>query len=305
MVGFESEPMARGVPETSVSSRFVPVFFSEALSGPVSPADHQLITVVIPTYNRRDLVIEAIQSVLNQRQDTIEIIVVDDGSTDETVDHLAALDLPVRIIRLPHTGVIARARNAGIEHARGAFISFLDSDDLWLPDKLRLQLDYLLAHPEASVLYANQYRQEKGRILDQTRFDRFPPRSRAFYRDSFDGLFIQTSSVIVRREVFQTVGLFDEGLLLYEDADMWSRLSEQYELAFIEKPLVVYRPDIDPQHLQHDRALLVQEARKYLERYFARRARRQATDEENEGTDRFVRALMRLEAEVMSREGRG
>ena len=261
------------------------------------------MSVVIPTYNRRGLVTEAVRSVLEQGEDRVEILVVDDGSSDGTAAHLAALGWPLRVLALPHSGVIARVRNAGIREARGAFVAFLDSDDVWLPGKLRRQLDHLAAHPEVGAVYTDQYRQQGGRILPRTRFEDFPPRPRVSWRDSLHGLCVQTSSVMVRREVFDAVGLFNEDLLLYEDADMWSRMSERYELGIIPDPLVIYRIDADSLHLKDDQRLEARMAREWLRLYEARRRDRPVGEEERRGIARFRAELEAWEARLGDRAG--
>jgi glycosyltransferase involved in cell wall biosynthesis len=250
------------------------------------------VSVVIPTFARRDLTQEAIDSVLSQAGARLEVIVVDDGSGDGTLEALERRGPPVVPVPIPRCGRIGKVRNAGIRRARGVLIAFLDSDDVWLPGKLARQLDYLAAHPHVGAVYTDQYRMQGGRILPRTRFDDFPPRRRVLYRDTVRGLCVQTSSVVVRREVFEVVGLFDEDLLLYEDADMWSRISEHFEWGFVAAPLVIYRPDIDPAHVQTDERRTLREAWRYYERYVARRCRRPASPEEDAGTARFLAGLM-------------
>jgi len=256
-----------------------------------------LVSIIIPTYNRRGLIVESVQSVLGQGG-AVEIIVVDDGSTDGTVEHLKALRLPARVFQIPHTGVIGKVRNIGIGQARGEMIAFLDSDDIWLPGKIESQLDYLASHPGISVTYTDAYQEESGGILDETRFQQFPPRSRVIYRETILRLCVHTSTVLMRRAVLEKVGLFNEELVLYEDADMWSRVSEEYELGFVAQPLVVVRPDRDPNHLVADRRLLLQEARKYLKLYEERRRGKPRSVEEIRATQKFARALVKLEDEL-------
>jgi glycosyltransferase involved in cell wall biosynthesis len=259
---------------------------------------HSLVSVVIPTFNRRGLVREAIDSVLRQDGASLEIFVVDDGSQDGTVAELERIGPPVVPVAIAHCGRVGKVRNVGIRLARGEFVAFLDSDDVWLPGKLARQLDYLASHPDIAVVYTNQYRVQQGRILPRTRFDHFAPRRRVLYRETVRGLCVQTSSVIARREVFDTIGLFDEEQVLYEDADMWSRLSERYELGFIETPLVLYRPDVDPGHLQADERVNLREAWRYYQKYAERRRMRVASAEEDAGTARFLGGLAAVAAEL-------
>ncbi len=133
-----------------------------------------LVSVVIPTFQRKALVQEAIDSVLRQGAARLEILVVDDGSQDGTVEELARRGPPIVSIAIAHCGLIGKVRNVGIRRAQGAFVALLDSDDVWLPGKLDRQLDYLAAHPDVSAVYTNQYRVRQGRVLPRTRFEDFP-----------------------------------------------------------------------------------------------------------------------------------
>ncbi len=260
-----------------------------------SPSPPPLVSVVIPTYQRAALVQEAIDSVLAQEVGDLQIVVVDDGSRDGTVEALEQRGDPIVVVSIPHCGVVARVRNAGIGRAEGGFVAFLDSDDLWLPGKLRRQLDYFAANRGISALYTNEFRVVQGQVLSRTRFDEFPPRRRVRYRTAVRGLCVQTSSVMVRREVFDVVGLFDEEQALYEDADMWSRISDRFEWGFIGEPLVLYRPDVDPHpHLLADERLELLDAWRYYEKYAARRRGRDPDPEEDEGTARFLDGLAAL-----------
>ena len=114
-----------------------------------------LISVIIPTYNRAHMVAEAIESVLNQRLNAYELIVVDDGSTDETPKVLAGYNAAITVIRQINKGVSA-ARNQGIQSARGDLIAFLDSDDLWQPGKLACQFEFFQNHPEALICQTDE-----------------------------------------------------------------------------------------------------------------------------------------------------
>jgi glycosyltransferase involved in cell wall biosynthesis len=259
---------------------------------PPSVSATPLVTVVIPTYEREALVQEAIASVLAQGIEEIEIVVVDDGSRDGTIRALERRGGPIVPVSIPHSGRAARVRNAGIRRARGVFVAFLDSDDVWLPGKLRRQLDYFAANPGVAALYTNEYRVTQRRISRRTRFDDFPPRRRVLYRTTVHGLCVQTSSVVLRRHVLDAVGLFDEDQILYEDADMWSRISEQFEWGFLDEPLVLYRPDVDQRpHRLTDERLNLLEAWRYYEKYAARRCRRGADPGEDAGTACFLDGL--------------
>src|SRR3990172_4693438 len=128
------------------------------------------ISVIIPTYNRKKLVLEAIQSAIKQEPKNFETIVVDDGSVDRTADYLRSLRLPIKVISKSNGG-ISSARNEGIRNAKGKYIAFLDSDDLWLPGILAEQSNYLDSHPEISLVYVDQYNETKGKRKDKTLFE--------------------------------------------------------------------------------------------------------------------------------------
>jgi glycosyltransferase involved in cell wall biosynthesis len=256
------------------------------------------VSVVIPTYNRAGVVIEAVASVLAQEPSILEVLVVDDGSTDDTVARLRALGPPVQVIPVAHSGIPGRVRNVGIRQARGELVAFLDSDDLWLPGKLARQLAYLAAHPHVGLVYTDEYFEERGRRLPRTRFADYPPRDRFVYQDRIARISTQLSSVLVGRVVLKTVSLFDEGLRRYEDADLLSRISERYALGFITEPLVVYRMHVDSLHLTADEWLRVEGARRYLTLYHARRDGRPLDPDELDGVRRFERELAELEGRL-------
>jgi glycosyltransferase involved in cell wall biosynthesis len=203
------------------------------------------VSVVIPTWNRRALLLEAIGSVQAQDVPDLEILICDDGSTDgsrEAVQQLAAADPRIRWLDGPHGGLPGTTRNRGIRAARGEWIAFLDSDDLWLPGKLRKQLDLAAAAPGASFVYAYA----AGLRPDGSRQRMTPFRvqrdGRMFETLLFYSI-ILTSTVLVRRELLERGGLFDEamGLTIGEDYELFLRLSRLAPFHFIAEDLVLYR----------------------------------------------------------------
>jgi glycosyltransferase involved in cell wall biosynthesis len=211
-----------------------------SMAGSPRESTEARVSVVIPTRDRRGPLVEAIDSVLSQDVDGVEIIVVDDGLADDTASFVRRARASVAVVRIPPGGGRGRARNAGIRLAQAPLVAFLDADDIWLPGKLARQLDHLAAHPELAVVYTNTYRQEAGRILGRTRFDDFPPRAGRKHAATF-GFGVRTSSVIARRAVFDAAGLFDETLAEGEDRELWSRLRERHAFGWIDTPLVVER----------------------------------------------------------------
>ncbi len=195
-----------------------------------------LVSVVIPTYNREKYLQKALSSVLAQTYQCLEIIVIDDGSTDNTGKIVRSFKKDIRYIYQENQGV-STARNVGIRNSQGDFIAFLDSDDYWFPEKTELQIALFHKHPEygmvasrcASIRLDGSYREtnrrgSSGWVLEQL----------------FRANFIRTSSAIIRKECFDKVGLFDEGLKECEEYDLWLRIAAQYPIGFINRSLAVY-----------------------------------------------------------------
>ena len=195
-------------------------------------------TVIIPTYNRRDLLEEAIESVLQQSYRDFELIVVDDGSTDNTADFLKQLPGDIRVLSQENRGPSA-ARNAGIAVANGEFITFLDSDDKWLPDKLAIQIEFMHAHPEAMVCYTDAIWIRNGVRVNPKRHH--SKKSGWIFEDCVPLCIVRPSSVLMRRKFFDEVGLFDEALPSCEDYDLWLRAALKMPFHFIEQQLIIKR----------------------------------------------------------------
>jgi glycosyltransferase involved in cell wall biosynthesis len=198
-----------------------------------------LVTAVIATYNYGRFVTEAIDSVLAQTYPAVEIVVVDDGSTDDTQARLAAYAERIRSIYQANQSVAA-ARNTGIRAARGDLIAFLDADDLWHPRKLELQVRYLTQHPEVGLVAVDRLGE---RMAHWPAFDGSAhPRARPI---SLEELIIQPhfapSGVLVRKECFRRVGDFDTSLRNAEDYDMWIRIAMAYPVVKLDVPLWWYR----------------------------------------------------------------
>jgi glycosyltransferase involved in cell wall biosynthesis len=196
------------------------------------------VSVVIPTYNRAWCLGEAVDSVLAQRFRDFELIVVDDGSTDATAAVLAGYGGTIRILQQENRGVSA-ARNAGIAAARGELIAFLDSDDIWLPVKLWRQVEFFNRYPEALICQTEEVWVRNGRRVNPGRRHRKP--EGMIFEPSLELCLVSPSAVMVRRELFDRVGFFDERLPACEDYDLWLRVSCRYPVHLIETPLIVKR----------------------------------------------------------------
>ncbi|MBI1854156.1 MAG: glycosyltransferase family 2 protein [Planctomycetes bacterium] len=196
------------------------------------------VSVVVPLYNRTALARETIESVLSQTLDDHEIVVVDDGSEEDVASILGSLVSCVRLVRRPHGGISA-ARNTGLRSARGELVAFLDSDDLWLPRKLEVQVELLDAHASLAACFTNHSHLSNGAIVRARRVDP------CFARDPLTALVtrpeVSTSTLVVRRTVLADLEGFDETLERGEDYDLFLRLAAGWEVGFIDEPLVHYR----------------------------------------------------------------
>lgn len=197
-----------------------------------------LVSVIIPTFNRRDVINEAIESVLQQSFKDFELIVADDGSTDGTGQLLEDYGDTIRCLFQENKGPAA-ARNLGIEKANGLYISFLDSDDMWLPDKLFTQMDLILSNPDIKICYTDEIWIRNGvRVNQKKRHKKYDGR---IFQYCLAMCIISPSSVLMHRDIFDHVGRFDENLMVCEDYDLWLRASLMYPIHFINEPLIIKR----------------------------------------------------------------
>jgi len=196
------------------------------------------VSVIIPTYNRGWIMKDAVDSVLAQKYTGFELIVVDDGSTDNTLDLLQTYGQRLTLIQQQNRGVSA-ARNAGISAASGRYIAFLDSDDLWLPQKLKQQVQFFTLHPEALVCQTEEIWIRNGRRVNPKL--RHKKLSGMIFEPSLHLCLVSPSAVMIRRSLFDEVGLFDESLPACEDYDLWLRVSCRYPVYLIDTPLIVKR----------------------------------------------------------------
>ncbi len=197
-----------------------------------------MISVIIPTYNRSRMTREAIESTLAQTFDDFELIVVDDGSIDDTATMVRGFGDRLIYARQENRGVSA-ARNRGLELARGAFIALLDSDDLWLADKLKTQVDFFRANPDAVICQTEETWVRDGRRINPKKYHR--KQSGDIFAISLERCMVSPSAVMWRRELLDEVGVFDTSLPACEDYDLWLRVSCRYPVHLIPTPLIVKR----------------------------------------------------------------
>ncbi|MEJ5363312.1 MAG: glycosyltransferase [Spirochaetota bacterium] len=193
-------------------------------------------SVIIPTFNRAHLVTRALESVLTQKFTDYECIVVDDGSTDTTSQVLSPYTKHIQYIYTQHGGV-SRARNRGIQQAQGEWIAFLDSDDMWLPEKLAAQYDYIQEHPDVYIHQTDELWIRKGRRVNPMK--KHQKKEGYIFEDCLNLCLISPSAVVVHRSVFEQVGVFDEQMPACEDYDLWLRVAWQYYIGFIPRKLIV------------------------------------------------------------------
>ena len=199
------------------------------------------VSVIIPTYNRCAMVIEAVESVMAQRDVAFELIVVDDGSSDGTVEQLRdrfAGESRIRLPSIAHSGPAA-ARNRGVAVAQAELIAFLDSDDLWMSDKLTRQLAFMRENPAYAIAQTQEIWMRNGRRVNSGR--RHRKRGGNIFVDSLRTCLISPSAVIMRRDLFNDAGGFDERLAACEDYDLWLRLLIDNETGLLDDALVVRR----------------------------------------------------------------
>lgn len=200
-----------------------------------------MISVIIPTYNCAPYLEECLESVFRQTRTDFEVIVVDDGSTDHTAQVLSKWEGRVRCIVQSNAGVAA-ARNAGISQANGEFIAFLDADDLWEPDKLRLQMQVLEARPEAGLVCSDFAIAEADGRLTLSYFARATgyETGKVFARLVRD-CFVFTSTVVMRRSVLDRAGEFDTSISYCDDYNLWLRAAHLAEVAVVPSVLATKR----------------------------------------------------------------
>jgi glycosyltransferase involved in cell wall biosynthesis len=197
-----------------------------------------LVSVVIPTYNRWPMIAEAVQSVLAQTFNAFELIVVDDGSTDDTARLVSSCDSRLIIFSQPQAGVAA-ARNAGVAMSRGKYIAFLDSDDLWSPAKLAIQADFMARNSGVQICQTDEIWIRGGVRVNPKSRHRKP--SGDIFRRSLELCLVSPSAVMMTKELFYLAGGFDDSFPVCEDYDLWLRIAAGHTVYLIDSALVTKR----------------------------------------------------------------
>jgi glycosyltransferase involved in cell wall biosynthesis len=197
------------------------------------------VSVVIPTYNRAHLICRAIQSVLDQTYQNLEIIVVDDGSTDNTEEIVINFkDERIRYIQHSENKGASAARNSGIRVSRGEYIAFQDSDDEWFSDKLEKQIRaFYKSSPEVGVVYSGFYKVEANKKIYIPSDDHAQKKGN-IHNELLKGNFVGTPTVLIKKECFENVKYFDENIPSLEDWELWIEISKYYNFEYINMPLV-------------------------------------------------------------------
>lgn len=200
------------------------------------------VSVVLPTYNRANLLGETLESILGQDFRDFELLVVSDGSTDDTEAVVRSYeDRRIRLISQSNSGGPAAPRNTGVEHSRGEYVAFCDDDDLWMPHKLARQVAVLERAPRVALCYTHAVVFGDGDVIARRALKNGFAGNH--FRRLLYGNIIANSSVMVRRSVLAEVGPFNVERALHgsEDYEMWLRIAHLHELACIREPLIRYR----------------------------------------------------------------
>lgn len=209
------------------------------------------VSVIIPVRNGKDYLPEAVRSVLSQSFGNFELLIVNDGSTDDNYDRYAQQDPRIRVIHLTGDGV-SRARNTGMACAEGNLMAFLDADDIWFPGKLVAQVRYFEEHPGVGVVFGGFMRWTPDAVgvfppaatLMQdchAMLNCDPDRSGWLYLRLMLGLLVGMNTAVIRRTVYEAVGGFNESMRQGEDYDFWLKASRVAEMHSLDGPVALYR----------------------------------------------------------------
>ena len=193
------------------------------------------ISVIIPTFNRKKTLGRAIQSVSNQSLSPFEILIIDDGSNDGTKEWIKESFQDIKYIYHNHQGV-SSARNKGIKHVYGDWVAFLDSDDEWLLNKLYEQVKAIGSNLEIKFFHTNEIWIRNGVRVNQMK--KHKKYGGYIFEKCLDICRVSPSSVLIKKEIFDDIGTFDESLRVCEDYDLWLRITSKYPVVFLDIPLI-------------------------------------------------------------------
>lgn len=195
------------------------------------------IDIIIPTYNREQAIVSAVDSVLKQSYQDFSLIVVDDGSSDKTRDVLRPfIDQGFITYYYQKNAGVSSARNFAIKKSSADYICFLDSDDQWLPEKLSRQVQFFTDYPEIEICHTEEIWIRNGvRVNQMKKHQKFGGR---IFSPSLKLCLMSPSSIMIKKNVFSNIGLFREDFPVCEDYDLWLRIACKYDVGFLESPLI-------------------------------------------------------------------
>jgi len=212
---------------------------TDQTSNMVNSNKKPIVSAIIPTYNRGWIIKEAVDSILAQTFCAFELVVVDDGSTDNTLEILSGYKKDrIRIIQQDNKGVGA-ARNRGATASTGQYIAFLDSDDIWMRDKLSVQVKFFADHPDAMICQAEEIWIRRGIRVNPKKRHKKP--TGMIFEPSLDLCLVSPSAVMMKKSLFDEMGGFDESFRVCEDYDLWLRIGCKYPIFLVDRPLIVKR----------------------------------------------------------------
>ena len=230
------------------------------------------VSVIIPVYNGEAYLADAIESVKDQTYTDWEIIAVDDGSKDRSPlilqEYEKGLSAKFRLLTQSNQG-ISPARNLAIEVSSGEYVALLDSDDVWFPEKLELQVSVLERMEEVAMVYSDcTVVDRQGNVIRKTYFEK-PPLHGVIFRELLLSNCIPSSSALIRRSVFQQVGSFNPAYRIAMDYDLWLRIADRYPIEVIDRPLMQYR--VHPGGISSNRAEMIREDLEITEMWLQQR----------------------------------
>lgn len=221
------------------------------------------ISIIVPTYNYAHFIVDCLESIFSQTYKDFEVIVVDDGSTDDTAQVLEKYKGRIRYIHQENRGLPA-ARNTGIRAAQGEYLAFLDSDDLWLPNKLDEQIRVLRNDADMGIIFSDASAFNERGVMRESILKEENICTGFCFQRLFMGNYLVMPTVMIRKRCLEKSGLFDESLTAVEDYDLWLRISLYYKIGFVSKILAQYR--VHPSNMSKDFYLLVDNEIKVIQK---------------------------------------